>query len=126
MLLRAGSYVAILFAAVSFVCVGDLKAQSLSDLDWDGFEAQTSEKTTRSHIDPFAGGSTSAEDLAVEELQLSGIVYRDENDAYALISGYLVRPGDRIAGYRVDLIEKDKVRLKRVDDVFILSLGGGI
>ena len=101
-------------------------AQSLSDFQWDKFVGKTSQKEVQSHTDPFSSGVSSANDLSIEELQLSGIVFRDENDAYALISGYLVSPGDRIAGYRVDLIEKDKVQLKRVDDIFILALGGGI
>jgi len=116
----------LLMVALSFIGAGNLSAQSLSDLAWKDFHEQTSDKEVQTHTDPFAGGASSAGDLSIEELQLSGIVYRDENDAFALISGYLVRPGDRIAGYRVDLIEKDKVRLRRVDDIFILSLGGGI
>jgi len=101
-------------------------AQSLSDIDTTGFERQRSEYEVRGHTDPFAGGVSAAEDLALEDLQLTGIAFRGEGDAYALISGYLVRPGDRIAGYRVERIEKDRVRLKRLNDVIVLALGGGI
>jgi len=100
--------------------------QSLSDFQWEEFSSSVSEGSAQTNVDPFSSGTSSAEDLSIEELQLSGIVYRDDEDAYALISGYLVKPGDRIAGYRVDLIEREKVRLRRVDDVFILSIGGGI
>lgn len=104
-----------------------LCAQSLSDLQWDQFaDGKGGGNDARAHTDPFSSGASAAEDLSVEELQLSGIAFYDENEAYALISGYLVRPGDRIAGYRVDAIEKDKVRLRRVDDVFELVMGGGI
>jgi len=111
---------------ISVMTAHVVHAQSLSDFQWDAFVGETTKKEVQAHTDPFTSGVSSANDLSIEELQLSGIVFRDENDAYALISGYLVRPGDRIAGYRVDLIEKDKVQLKRVDDIFILALGGGI
>jgi hypothetical protein len=109
-----------------FVVISSARAQSISDMDWDAFLKHTTGDSTQSHTDPFAGGAMTAEDLSIEELQLTGIVCGDEGNSYALISGYLVKPGDHIAGYRVDLIEKDKVRLRRVDDVFILALGGGI
>jgi len=102
-------------------------AQSMSDLDISTFERQSNqEQEIRTHTNPFSSGIAAAEDLAIEDLQLTGIVYRDDNDAYALISGYLVRPGDRIAGYRVDKVEKDRVRLKRLNEVIVLALGGGI
>ena len=101
-------------------------AQSLSDLQWDKFVGLTSGEDVQTHTDPFAGGVSSAEDLSIEELSLTGIVYGGAEDSYALISGYLVRVGDKIASYKVDAIEKDKVRLKRVDDVYVLVLGGGI
>ena len=116
---------AALFLVVS-AASGAAFSQSLSDFQWEEFSGSLSEGSAQTNVDPFSSGTSSAEDLSIEELQLSGIVYRDDEDAYALISGYLVKPGDRIAGYRVDLIEKDKVRLRRVDDVFILNLGGGI
>lgn len=104
-----------------------LRGQSLSDLDLSTLEQQTqTEEATQSHTNPFASGSSTAEDLAIEDLQLTGVVYRNESEGYALISGYLVRPGDRIAGYRVDNIEKDKVKLRRLNEVIILALGGGI
>jgi len=101
-------------------------AQSLSELDWEGFERAGGEEEVQTHTDPFSSGISAAEDLSVEDLQLTGIVYNTPEDAFALISGYLVQPGDLIAGYRVDGVEKDRVRLKRINDIFILVLGGGI
>ncbi|MFH1830837.1 MAG: hypothetical protein ABH871_08710 [Pseudomonadota bacterium] len=117
---------AALVLAVLVMCAQGVRAQSLSDFDWDGFTGVGTGQEVQTHTDPFSSGISAAEDLTVEDLQLTGIVYNNPNDAYALISGYLVQPGDLIAGYRVDAIEKDRVRLKRIDDVFILVLGGGI
>ena len=110
----------VLFASIP------LWAESLSDMQLDQFNDSKSTGDVKAHTDPFASGVTAVDDLSIEELQLTGIAYNSDNHAFALISGYLVKPGDRIAGYRVDLIEKDKVRLRRVDDVYILALGGGI
>lgn len=115
----------IIFAVAVCIC-SRVYAESLSDLDWQSFTALGGTGEVKTQTDPFAQGVTTAGDLTIEELQLSGIVFKDDDDAYALVSGYLVKPGDHIAGYRVDLIEKDKVRLRRVDDIFILALGGGI
>lgn len=105
---------------------GDVGAQSISDLDLQMFQKIQGKEEVQTHTDPFASGVSAAEDLTVEDLQLSGIVYGGPSDAYALISGYLVRTGDLIAGYRVDAIEKDRVKLRRINDVFVLVLGGGI
>ena len=116
----------VFICALSCLISNSADAQSLSDFQWDNFVENASDGDVRAHTDPFASGMTSAEDLSIEELQLSGIVYYDDNEAYALISGYLVKPGDKIAGYRVDLVEKDRIRLRRVDDIFVLSMGGGI
>lgn len=104
---------------------GGAAAQSLSDLDWEGFEQHSGGAKVQSHTDPFASGAVAADDLSVEDLQLTGIVY-NSGESFALISGYLVKPGDRIAGFRVDRVDKDIVRLKRLDEVYILALGGGI
>ncbi|MFH0799340.1 MAG: hypothetical protein V2A66_04065 [Pseudomonadota bacterium] len=103
-----------------------LVAQSLSDMDMSSLESQTSGHEGKLHSNPFSKGAPSAEEMAPEDLQLTGIIYRNEGNAYALVSGYLVRPGDRIAGYKVDTIEKSKVKLRRLDEVIVLSLGGGI
>lgn len=125
-MMRAKNMIVGLLVATVVLLAGVASAQSISDLQWDKFVGLTSGEDVQTHTDPFSGGVSSAEDLSIEELSLTGIVYGDEQDAYALISGYLVRVGDKIASYKVDGIEKDKVRLKRVDDVYVLVLGGGI
>ncbi len=112
-------------AAAILLAAQAAQAQSISDLDLQAFQGVTGKETVQAHTDPFASGSSAAEDLTVEDLQLSGIVFGG-GDSYALISGYLVRPGDLIAGYRVDAVEKDRVKLRRINDVFVLVLGGGI
>lgn len=119
-------FLAIIVFGSAFVFPRMIFAQSLSDLDWQGFMKHEGKQEVQTHTDPFASGNSAAEDLTVEDLQLTGIVYGDEKDSYALISGYLVRPGDLIAGYRIDSIDKDRVKLKRVNDVYVLVLGGGI
>lgn len=120
-------FLSALFLLVIALCAASSAgAQSISDLNWAGFKENLGEPEVQTHTDPFASGVSAAEDLMVEDLQLSGIVYASPEDSYALISGYLVKPGDLIAGYRVDAVEKDRVRLKRLEDIFVLVLGGGI
>ncbi len=114
----------IILACIS-VCDG-ADAQSLSDIQWQAFQTLNPNQNVIAHTDPFSSGHVSSHDLAIEELQIAGIIYGDENEAYALISGYLLKAGDHIAGYRVDMIESDKVMLRRIDEVFILSLEGGL
>jgi hypothetical protein len=103
-------------------------AQALSDFNWEGFQKRTGAEgvETQVHASPFSSGVSTVETLSVDELQLSGIVYASPSDSYALISGYVVRPGDLIAGYRVEAIERDKVKLDRVGKKFVLVLGGGL
>lgn len=106
--------------------IPSLYAQSISDLDLGTFERQSQKGEVKANTNPFAGGLSSVEDLALEDLQLTGVVYRDEGHAFALVSGYLVKVNDKIAGYKVDKIDKDSVRLRRIDEVVVLSLGGGV
>lgn len=118
-------------------------SESLSDLDLGSFERHAAPPEVKGTVSPFEGGgggggaggasvgpgggkASSAEDLTIDDLEISGIVYRDEYESYALISGYMVRPGDKIAGYRVDKINPDRVRLRRLDEVVVLEIGGGI
>lgn len=99
-------------------------AQSFSDMNMRLFEDLSKGEFERAPTSPFATmGMSMADDLTIEDLILNGIVSNPSN-AYALISGYLVREGDRIAGYRVEKIEKEQVVLRRLDEVFILILGG--
>jgi len=102
---------------------GAISAQSLSDLDRKTFENLSEGLGRRVPVSPFASGVSTAEDLTIEDLILTGIA-RNANTSYAMISGYLVKEGDRIAGFRVDSIEKGRVALKRMDEVYVLTMGG--
>ena len=101
----------------------------LSDLDIETFQKQAEKFQEQTVANPFASGGSSgahsAEDLTVEDLVLSGVVFND-NDQYALISGYLVRSGDTIAGYKVDTVEELRVVLKRLDVTYVLTMEGGV
>jgi hypothetical protein len=125
---RCALAIAIIAAVASALAVRAAVGQSLSDLNWEGFQQRTGAAgvETQVHGDPFASGAVSPDELRVEDLQLSGIVFGGPSDAYALISGYLVRPGDLIAGYRVEAIERDRIKLDRVGSKYILILGGGL
>lgn len=99
----------------------------LSDLDIETFQKQAEKFQEQTVANPFAtgGSSNTAEDLSVEDLVLSGVVLNDA-EQYALISGYLVRAGDTIAGYKVDSIEELRVVLKRLDVTYVLTMEGGV
>ncbi|PIU58386.1 MAG: hypothetical protein COS89_00660 [Deltaproteobacteria bacterium CG07_land_8_20_14_0_80_38_7] len=99
-------------------------AQSLSELSVDIFKKISETEEKRAPKSPFSRqGVSTAEDLAIEDLMLTGVV-TGQAEPYALISGYLVEVGDKIAGFHVDSIEKGKVALRRLDEVYILSIGG--
>lgn len=103
--------------------IGKLFAQPLSDLDIAAFENLSKGEAKRAPTSPFAPSVSNAEDLTLEDLVLTGITM-NESRAYALISGYLVQRGDRIAGFKVDSIEKGRVVLRRMDEVYVLTMGG--
>jgi len=119
-----------LFLVLIFIsCFGFVRmahAKSLSDLSWEQFKSISGLSEEKSINDPFAGSGVFSNDMSVEELQLYGIAYNTEHDAYALISGYMVRLGDKIAGYKVYSISKNKVKLKRLNSIYVLTLGGGL
>lgn len=102
---------------------GAVRAQALSDLDTSQFESLSKGEEQRAPTSPFTGGVSTAEDLTLEDLVLTGIAM-NENRSYALISGYLVQRGDHIAGFKVESIEKDRVILRRADEVYVLTMGG--
>ncbi len=102
---------------------GWVHAQSLSDLNVSAFESLSKGEAKRAPTSPFAPSVSTAEDLTLEDLVLTGIVM-NESRAYALISGYLVERGDRIGGFKVDVIEKGRVILRRMDEVYVLTMGG--
>lgn len=109
--------------AVYFMFSGTAFAQSLSDLNVSAFENLSKGEEKRVPTSPFAPGTSTAEDLTLEDLVLTGIAM-NESRTYALISGYLVQRGDRIAGFKVDAIEKGRVILRRMDEVYVLTMGG--
>lgn len=99
-------------------------AQSFSEMSIDSFKKFSKGDEKRAPGSPFSkSGISTAEDLALDDLTLTGIAVNATN-AYALVSGYLVQVGDRIAGFKVDGIEKGRVTLKRLDEVYVLTVGG--
>lgn len=109
--------------AAFFATVQNCPAQSLSDLNVQAFESLSKGQEKRVPASPFGGGVSAADDLTLEDLALNGIIM-NESRAFALISGYLVQRGDKIAGFRVDAIEKGRVVLRRADEVYVLTMGG--
>jgi hypothetical protein len=110
----------ILLSAMLTLVVSLAFAASLSDLNMKAFQNRTAPTTTASE-NPFLKKNLSPSDLMVEDLTLTGIVYRPD-EAFALVSGYIVKEGEDIAGYRVKLIEADHIVLKQLDQIKILRL----
>lgn len=100
-----------------------LFAEALSDLNTEAFRGLTRSEEKKAPSSPFTTGVPTAEDLTIEDLVLSGTAINAMN-AYALVSGYLVQRGDKIAGFRVDTIDKGRVTLRRMDEVYVLTIGG--
>jgi hypothetical protein len=95
-------------------------ASSLSDIDTKSFQERT-KPSVKAADNPFVKQTVSASDLLVEDLRLTGIVYRPD-ESYALISGYMLKEGENIAGFKVKLIEKDHVVLRQMDVTKVLRL----
>lgn len=110
-------------------------AQPLSDLNLEAVgmgDLNTTEESKSGPegdlMNPWTGQSVNrapASDLAAEDLLLYGIVVGEE-EAYALVSGNMLRVGERIAGYRVRQIGTDNVILQKLDKRVVLRLQGGI
>jgi len=107
----------------SFALSGIVSAQTLSDLNTQAFDALSKGEAKRAPTSPFTEGVSTAEDLTLEDLTLNGVAI-NESRSFALISGYLVSRGDKIAGFKVDGIEKGRVVLRRADEVYVLTMGG--
>lgn len=95
-------------------------ASSLSELNMKGFQDRVA-PTIKASENPFMKQNVSPDEMTVEDLHLSGIIYSPDN-AYALISGYVVQEGGNIAGYKVKVIERDHVVLKQLDQMKVLKL----
>jgi len=57
-------------------------------------------------------------------LNLEGIVWSEEGDSYAIISGAVLRVGEMIGDYTVKKIERSRVILTRAGEVFTINLRG--
>ncbi len=99
---------------------GAVRADSLSELNVEGFKDRVSPGHNVSK-NPFLKQRPSPEDILVTDLSLTGII-KSFDESYALISGYTLAEGDEIAGYKVKVIEKDHVVLRRLDEVKVLRL----
>lgn len=113
----------LLVAALGFMA--EAQAASFSELHEGLFQSLSKSGTPAGWKDPFASGASSAEDLVIEDLQLMGVVVGLDK-SFALISGFVVEKGDIIAGFKVHAISRENVVLKRLDEIFVLSMGGGI
>lgn len=116
----AATFLFVLFVSVS-VAGG---TQSLSERDTPGFKKQV-EAPAQAARSPFAPAKPSEEDVTMTDLVLSGVAI-GRDSAHALISGYIVQVGDKIAGHRVTSIGTNKVILQKLDQVVTLQLGGGM
>lgn len=88
----------------------------MSTLNTDGFQKR---QTAATH-NPFV---KSFHDMSVSELVLSGIVYHPKKKV-ALINGFIVEAGDKIANFTIIRVERKAVILRSADGVFRLSLRG--
>lgn len=100
------------------------RAKSLSDLNLDEFQEQKTE-TTAPAMNPFLPPRVAKEELLVQDLRLTGVAYT-EGEAYALVSGMIIRVGDRISEYRVSTIERSRVILRKLDETVVLRLEGAL
>lgn len=123
-MVRARACAAIVLSASLSLLAPHLHASPLSDL---GREAFDKKMTTQgpSVESPFVPKPIAKDALLVQDLQLSGVALTD-GAGYALISGQVVRLGDRIAGYHVKYIGDDQVILQHLDEQVVLRLQGGL
>ena len=115
--------VLLLVVAIGFM--SDAQAASFSDINEGLFQSLSKGGTPAGWKDPFATGMSTAQELVIEDLQLMGVVIGVDK-SYALISGFVVEKGDLIAGFKLHTISRDNVVLKRLDEIYVLSMGGGL
>jgi hypothetical protein len=115
----AAAILAILFSSAS------THAGAVSELDVKGFEKETKAAGTVEQIkNPFTPSRPSPQDLAPEDIYLTGVVIGDGN-RYALINGYIFTEGEEVAGLTIKSISGDRVVLQHLDKIQTLYLGGG-
>ena len=110
--------IALLFTATS------LLANTLSDLNVKGFRGDESMQMKEKRS-PFVYSRPAQDEILPHDLHLTGIAY-NSGSSYALVSGYVLKLGDRIGGYRVIDIKTNQVTIKRLDESYVLKLGGGL
>lgn len=94
--------------SVSTVDDKDLALQKEREkLDWDR--------------DPFSA-SKAAGDYQRATLELKGISLGKNKNGFAFINNEIVKKGDRIGEYEVTEIQRDKVRLRKGEQSFYLTL----
>ena len=98
-----------------------LAENTLSGLNLEDFERKTDDRM-KWRENPFV---QPANDVAVGDLILSGIVYNN-NNAAAIINDVIVSEGDRIGSNEILDIEKTRVLIRNENGIFSLFLGGGI
>lgn len=101
-----------------------VNAVPLSDLNVKGFQGGDSFKM-KEQRSPFVHSNPSTDEMNPHDLHLVGIAYNDSL-SYALISGHILKLGERIGGYRVIDIKPREVVIKRLDESYVLKLGGGL
>ncbi len=95
------------------------KGSSQSSLNVDAFNEQFNRKP-EDDMNPFI---KPIEDLSIDELSLTGIVY-NPSVQYALINGLVLKVGEKIGDHLVTQITRKTVTMKGEDGVFKLTLKG--
>ncbi|MFH1874379.1 MAG: hypothetical protein ABH859_04245 [Pseudomonadota bacterium] len=94
--------------------------EDLSGLDLGGFE-QVAEDGIKWRNNPFI---QPADDVALDELKLTGIVYNPD-DAAVIINDRIIKKGEQIGFNTIVEITNDFVILRNETGLFRLSLGSG-
>ena len=94
--------------------------RALSGLNYEDFEKGAVQKMVWKD-NPFV---QPADDVAVSDLRLTGIVY-GETDAAAIINDRIVLEGEKIGFSEILDIERYRVILRNENGIFNLVLGGG-
>ena len=116
--------IAMVFLLVVLGGMAQAHADSFSEVNTGLFQSLSRSGTPAGWKDPFAAGASSAQDLVIEDLQLMDVTI-GQTKSYALVSGFVVEKGDIIAGFKVHSIGRERVVLKRLDEIYVLNMGGG-
>ena len=64
-------------------------------------------------------------DLEISHMALQGILADPQGNSLAVINGKVVKPGDHVGAYEVELIEAGQVQLRKDQEQFSLQLKKG-